>query len=84
MLYSYSKGILLTLDAQGRMPALRFYVPRGFAHCYMTLEPNTEFQYKVDNYYNQASEGGILWNDPDLAIAWPDISPIITSSRIRW
>ena len=49
----------------------RLYIPHGFAHGYMTLEPGTEFQYKVDALYNQASEGGLLWNDPSLGIAWP-------------
>ena len=65
----------LVLSAEN---ALRFYVPRGFAHGYMTLEPDTEFQYKVDNYYNQASEGGVLWNDPDLGIPWPGLEPVMT------
>lgn len=72
---TYGKWHGLILSAEN---ALRFYVPRGFAHCYMTLEPDTEFQYKVDNYYNQASEGGILWNDPDLGIPWPDLPPVLT------
>lgn len=71
---TYGKWHGVVLNAEN---GLRFYVPRGFAHCYMTLEPGTEFQYKVDNYYNQPSEGGILWNDPDLAIPWPALSPVL-------
>lgn len=46
-------------------------VPRGFAHGYLTLEPDTEFLYKVDNYYAPDLDAGVLWNDSDLGIDWP-------------
>ena len=57
---------------------LRFFIPHGFAHGYMVLEPDTEFHYKVDAYYAPQSEGGILWNDPALAIAWPALQPVLS------
>jgi len=57
---------------------LRFFIPHGFAHGYMVLEADTEFHYKVDAYYAPQSEGGILWNDPALAIAWPALSPVLS------
>ena len=57
----------------------RLFVPRGFAHGYVTLEPDTEFLYKVDAPYAPESDAGILWNDPDLGIAWPDCEPVLSA-----
>lgn len=46
-------------------------VPRGFAHGFVTLTENVNFLYKCDNYYDAAADGGIAFDDPDLAITWP-------------
>lgn len=58
-------GVELT-DSNYRM----LYLPRGFAHGFVTLKDETEVQYKVDNLYDKESEGSIRYNDPDLAIDW--------------
>ncbi len=57
---------------------LMLFVPRGFAHGFCTLEENSEFQYKCDNFYVPQSEGGVIWNDPTLKIDWPVENPILS------
>lgn len=49
----------------------QMYVPKGFAHGFVTLEPDTEVQYKVDAPYAPEHDRGILWSDPDIAVIWP-------------
>jgi len=72
---TYGKWFGCRLDAEN---FLRLYIPRGFAHGYMTLEPGTEFQYKVDAPYTPRADSGIRWNDPDLAVTWPELDPILS------
>jgi dTDP-4-dehydrorhamnose 3,5-epimerase len=55
-----------------------YWVPPGFAHGFVTLEDNTVFFYKCTNMYNKASEGSILWNDPDLGVDWGVVDPILS------
>jgi len=52
---------------------VQFFIPRGFAHAFVALEDNTIFQYKVDNYYSGVNDGGVIWNDEELAIIWPKL-----------
>jgi dTDP-4-dehydrorhamnose 3,5-epimerase len=59
-------GASLTADGGEQL-----FVPGGFAHGFVTLEPNTIVAYKVDAPYTPAAEGGIRWNDPSLKIDWP-------------
>jgi dTDP-4-dehydrorhamnose 3,5-epimerase len=49
----------------------QLFVPKGFAHGFMTLVDDTIVSYKADSLYHPASDAGIVWNDPELAIPWP-------------
>lgn len=59
------------------------FVPRGFAHGYCTLSEVAEVVYKVDNFYAPACEGGIKWNDPDIAIEWLVENPILSEKDTK-
>ncbi len=61
----------------------QFFIPEGFAHGFLTLSDEAVFAYKCSDYYQQEDEGGILWNDPDLKIEWPqkDVGRLILSDK---
>ena len=50
-----------------------FYVPEGFAHGFLVLSDTASFVYKCTDVYDPHSEGGIPWNDPDIAVKWPEL-----------
>ena len=59
------------------------FVPRGCAHGFSVVSPMATFQYKVDNYYNKESEGGIIYNDPTLNIDWRINKPIVSEKDLE-
>ena len=54
------------------------YVPKGFAHGFISLEPNTEILYLVSDFYNPDVEGTLLWSDKDIGIEWPILPQVIS------
>lgn len=66
-------GAKLTAENKYQM-----YIPPGFAHGFAVLEDDTVFSYKCTDYYHRESEICLRWDDPDIGIAWPLTSPIIS------
>lgn len=56
----------------------QLFVPIGFAHGFLTLSDVCEVQYKQTGFYEPSTEGGIAWNDPDIAINWSIKDPILS------
>ncbi len=64
---TFGKSFSVILDD---VDHLQLFVPRGFAHGFITLSEESIFSYKCDNYYDKASESGIIYNDATLALDW--------------
>lgn len=72
--YGESTAVLLKpYDVNDPESGRQLFVPRGFAHGFLSLEDDTVFQYLIDNDYAPDMEGGILWNDESLDINWDNI-----------
>ena len=59
------------------------WIPEGFAHGFVALQDDTHFLYKTTDYYAKECEGSILWNDPALAIQWPELGKLIINQKDR-
>jgi dTDP-4-dehydrorhamnose 3,5-epimerase len=64
---TYGRYVSAELSAEN---GHRLFIPVGYLHGFVTLEPDTEVAYKVTDFYDPASEGGVSWLDPDLGIDW--------------
>jgi dTDP-4-dehydrorhamnose 3,5-epimerase len=72
---TFGKWFGLELSAENKTQLL---IPVGFAHGFMTLSDTCEIQYKQTEYYRPAAEGGVAWNDPEIAVKWPLADPILS------
>ena len=59
----------------------QLFIPKGFAHGFLVLSKEAIISYKCDDFYYPEEEGGIIWNDPDIAIKWPDKKNITLSEK---
>ena len=71
-------GIELTEDNHRQ-----FWVPPGYAHGFCVLTDAADFQYKCTDYYDPSDEGGLIWNDPDVAIEWPIDQPLLSDKDAK-
>ena len=62
----------------------QLYVPRGCAHGFLVLSDAAEVIYKVDNVYAPGYEGGLIWNDPEVNIPWPNDNPSLSPKDKSW
>lgn len=68
---TFGKWVAAELSADNRK---QIFVPKGFAHGYLTLEPDTEVFYKVSDYYSREDEGGVAWDDPAVGVDWGPVA----------
>jgi dTDP-4-dehydrorhamnose 3,5-epimerase len=61
----------------------QLYVPPGFAHGFCTVSEQADFLYKCTDLYASSDEYGIAWDDPDLAIAWPQLDYLLSDKDLR-
>lgn len=74
---TYMQWVSVYLSAENRK---QIFIPKGFGHACMSLEDNTEGQYKVDELYTPDLDRAIAWNDPQLNIQW-EVSEVIASEK---
>ena len=74
---TYAQWIGIELSAENYR---QLFIPRGFAHGFITLTDNVEVQYKADNLYAPDCYGNIRWDDPAIGVAWP-FTPVVLSEK---
>jgi len=77
---TFGRWVGVTLTAENFKQC---YIPEGFAHGFCVLSPVAEVEYKCTELYDPASEIGIAWNDPQLSIAWPAATPLLSDRDRR-
>ena len=76
---TFGEHVAIELSAENKK---QLFIPRGFAHGFVALSDTAEFFYKCDNYYNKASEGGIIYNDPTINIDWKvPVNEVLVSEK---
>ena len=74
---TYAKWVGVELTAENYR---QLFIPRGFAHGFITLTDDVEVQYKADNFYAPDCDGNIRWDDPEIGVAWP-LAPVVLSEK---
>ena len=75
---TYGKWVGVLLSEENKR---QFLIPKGFAHGFLVISDEAEFTYKCDDFYHPEDEGGIMWNDPDVGVKWPNIDGEILLSE---
>lgn len=72
------QGVILSEENKTQL-----WIPPGLAHGFLVLSDTADFEYKCTDYYDPASEGCLIWNDPDVGIDWPIASPLLSEKDLR-
>ncbi len=75
---TYGKWVGVVLSAKNKKQLL---IPKGFAHGFLVLSDYAEFAYKCDEFYHPEDEGGIIYNDEQIDVQWPDVGEVILSEK---
>jgi dTDP-4-dehydrorhamnose 3,5-epimerase len=78
---TYGKWVGVTLSEKNKKA---LYVPTGFAHGFCVISEEAEVFYSTNNEYSPEYEAGVLWSDPELAIAWPITEPRLSTRDRTW
>lgn len=78
---TFLRHAAIVLDARERNA---LYVPEDCAHGYLTLEDDSEVVYQVNEFYAPGAEGGLRWDDPVLAIPWPEAVRVVSPKDAAW
>ncbi len=73
---TFKKTMSVELSAENKHI---FYIPKGFAHGFITLSDDTEFEYKVSAFYNKESDRGLAWDDAEIGIEWPYLDAVLSA-----
>lgn len=78
---TYGKWVSVILSPEANN---QLWIPVGFGHAFCTLEPNSIVSYRVTDYYSPNNDKGVAWDDPQIAIEWPDVAdPATLSAKDR-
>ena len=77
---TYKKWFSITLTEENKKQLL---IPQGFAHGFLTLTDDVEVQYKVDNLYSKEHDRGIRYDDPEIAVDWGTINPVLSDKDLN-
>ena len=72
---TFAKWVGVTLSGEN---SRSLYIPPGFAHGFLVLSEFAHFSYKCTEYYQPSCEASLIWDDPDLAIDWPGVDPVLS------
>ncbi len=80
---TYGKWVGIVLSGENKR---QFFIPKGLAHGFLVLSETAEFSYKCDAFYHPEDEVGIRWDDPTIAVAWPEtgLDPILSQKDLGY